>query len=376
MNNQPNVGDVISFAWLKTKQILFPIQFKRWLKIFFIVWLAGQAGGFNFNIPNLPERKEEVAEEQTVGERATDEPTEESEQGTGTGTQSGEELDDTTGIPQTAPTTQPETGVTDETQVPPIPLGVWFVLIPLALAVGLLFAWLSARFNFILLELMQNRDVLLKTSFRIHKLAGNSYFLWALCFGLVAIVSTLAIVLLIGLSATFLKALLWLTVPLALALIIALVIIGVLVMDFVLPIMYQDKIRCMEACRKFLALKPAVGSVAIYFVVKIALGIVAMIIAFIVAFVTALAFIILGILIGVLGALLAAAVTFLKPVLIVLGILLLIPVVLAMLILIGIILLPIPIFFRAFALAYLAKLISQYDLLGFSPPTSDGPLAA
>lgn len=377
MNGQPNVGDIISFAWLKTKHILFPIQFKRWLKIFFIVWLAGQTGGFgNFNVPDLPEEKEEAVVEQTGGEQISDETTEDLAQSPATVTQGEESIDETSGIPQTAPTAEGETAPTEEDEIPNVPVGVWLVLIPLVLASVLSFMWLSARFNFILLDLMQNREVGIKASFQNHKLIGNSYFLWALCYTVVVIGSVLAMVVLIALLAASVKLLLWLAIPLLILLIFAVVVIGVLVVDFVLPIMYQDKIRCMEACRKFLSLKPAKGQIAIYFLMKIALGVASTIIAFIVGFVVALAFIILALLIGVPGVLLATAVTSLKTVLTVVGIILLIPAILAMIVLIGMITLPIPIFFRAFALAYLAKLIPQYDLLGFFPPTSDGPLAA
>ena len=44
-------GRIIQMTWLKTSEILLkPVAFKKWLMLGIIILLAGQMGGFNFNL--------------------------------------------------------------------------------------------------------------------------------------------------------------------------------------------------------------------------------------------------------------------------------------------------------------------------------------
>src|SRR3989338_10233114 len=78
----PSISSLLSFSWNKTKELLFPFNFKRWLKILFIVWLAGQVGGGGFNLPNpgdmdfaksLPGGTQETAQEEQIQPSGGDE---------------------------------------------------------------------------------------------------------------------------------------------------------------------------------------------------------------------------------------------------------------------------------------------------------------
>jgi hypothetical protein len=364
----PSIGSLLRFSWAKTKELLFPFNFKRWLKILFIVWLSGQAAGFGGNNFNFPARRPAVQPAQQEETQAIQKSPVQTSQ---VGLSEGAEFQ---GIPasdrffdsaenQTVESAQ-------ENQQPPLSPAVIILIVLIAIPVALLFAWLSARFNFILLDLLVNRDVRIGESFRVHKMLGNSYFLWSLAFGLIAIGIFLVLTLIFAFAVAFAKVLLWLLIPVFILLVLALAVIGVSIIDFVVPTMYRDKIKTMAACKKLISFKPNWKEIGIYILLKIALGIAAGIIALIVAVAVALVVGIAALVIGIPGGLLAGALPFLKPILIGAGVLLLIAGVLALLVLIGLATLPIPIFFRAFALSYLFRLFPDYNLLGVSPSNS------
>jgi len=339
---------------VKTKQILLPFQFKRWLKILLIVWIAGQAAGFggNFN----PARRFQQAQDQTSEQLQT--PAAQTTQ------PQQAFLDDITGIPQ-APAAGAAGAVSEPVSQSPLEnlspiMSLALILIVLVLAI--LFMWLSARFNFIFLDLVVTGDVRLGESFRAQRVLGNSYFRWMLGYLAVMIGGMILFVLPI----VFVGSLALLMVPLFILFMVAAIAVGVFVLDFVIPIMYREQIRCMEACRKFLSFKVPFGSLALYLLVKIGFGILSAIIAALAALIVGVLLVIVALTIAIPGGFIAGAVAFLKPLLTVLGVILLVVSIFTMVIVIGFILLPIPLFFRAFALTYLTRLIPDYDLLGFS----------
>ena len=365
MNGSPSIGSLLSFSWAKTKELLFPFNFKRWIRILFIVWLSGQAAGLGGG--NMPGRRPTAPppqEEQT-------QPVQSTAQVGQTQVAEGEEPQTNTTVTQEPADIQEGTETEAETpERPPLNPAVIVALILVMIPIILFFSWLSARFNFILLDLLVNRDVKIRESFRAHKAIGNSYFLWSLAFGLIAIGTFVVVALTMALAATGAKVLLWLLIPLFVLLILALVIAGVALIDFVVPIMYRDGIKTMDACKKFLSFKPSWGRIAIYILLKMGLGIAAAIIAFVAVLVIGLAFLIAALVIGIPAGLIAAALPFLKPVFIGLGIVDLMAGILALIVLVGLVTLPIPIFFRAFALSYLFKLFPDYNLLGFASSAS------
>jgi len=362
LSEQPSISSLIGFSWLKAKEILFPFNFKRWLKILLIVWLAGQAanglgGGGNYSMPEqaLPAGETEEGEQATQPTVATQQSVPQTQRN---------DLDDTTGIPQGFPGAQ-SLGAATETEedgLPPLPTGLMIALIPVFLILALTLAWLSARFNFLLLEFMVTRDILFKKSFQAHRAEGNSYFRWLLCFiGL----SFLALVLFI-VPSFFIKPLIWLSLVLVLLLGLSASVISILVVDFVLPIMYQDKISCMEACRKLLGQKPNASSLLLYLVVKIGLGILSGIVVMVIGVAVAVIIFVVGLVLGAGANALSDAIPILQSILPAVSAIFILFGIGVALVVIGLLTLPIPIFFRAFALSYLTRIDPSYNLLGFS----------
>ena len=110
----------------------------------------------------------------------------------------------------------------------------------------------------------------------------------------------------------------------------------------------------------------------IYLLLKLGFGIVAGIITSIVVVIAGIVGLIVGLLFMVPGAFIAKAIPLFQPLLIGMGVGVLFVGILALVILVGLVTLPIPIFFKAFALTYLVRLIPEYNLLKFFPPSSDG----
>jgi hypothetical protein len=346
---------------VKTKDILLPFEFKRWVKVLFIVWLAGHMAGIGG--PNLnPAKNQKTPSRQP---QSIVLPSSQLAPKSDPAIQTGTPTADNT--PATAPSSvgSQETQKSSEPQKTlPIFLIVLAVFSVLLFAVSMM--CLAARFNFILLDVVTSRNVSIREAFGRHKLLGNSYFLWSLVFGAVI----LFCLTLMALSIVFLAGIRFILVPLELIVLIPAVIIlacvSVLIADFILPVMYQDQIKFFPAIKKFLASGIKTNSILKYLLIKMGLGI--------------LAFILLGIIgvvVGAISALLLLAIlvpiNFLASVKIFAAILAGISVTsifVAAFLLIGFLSLPVSIFFRVFELTYLASLIPSYNLLHFSPETA------
>ncbi|OGW76919.1 MAG: hypothetical protein A3J52_00655 [Omnitrophica bacterium RIFCSPHIGHO2_02_FULL_49_9] len=386
MNPNPKVGDIIDFSWSKTKEILFPFELKRWARILVITWLAGQASGLggNFNLPRRPSEKtvEPTRQVQTAAPtaryRPTERPTGARPNGaaptapapsTPSAQPQSEAVDDTVGIPQAPlPETSPKDTLNESflpalPAAPPIQPGWWLFLIPLLIGFVIFFTWISARFNFIFLEAMTQREVKIRESFRAYKSLGNSYFAFSLC-----LIGFIALVILVSIAlASAFRPALWLSMAILFILLVVVGIVGTLVSDFVLPVMLQDRASCFGSCQKFLSLKPRAGQLVWYVLLKIALGIVASLIAIVVSLGVGLIVVVAASLVALPGALIVRSFPFLQPLFMLFGILLVILAVIALVVFLGLILLPIPVFFRALALTYLAGMFPDYNLLGFAP---------
>jgi hypothetical protein len=378
LDPKPSVSNILHFSWSKTKELLLPFEFKRWIKIFVIVMLAGSGGGNfnggNFNPPGqTPETQEEVtqapATQSTAQSPLQDQLSQLPPQG--------HALDDVQGIPQQAAqarsgqdTIVPQ-GLDEGNQSPfnldqvPMPLLVFVIV--LLIFLGILWMWLSSRFNFILLDFMKTRELSIRKSFSERRTLGNSYFKWSLGF----LALTIGIGFLLMIPIVIGPALLIVSIPLVTVLGVVAAVIGTCVPDFVLPIMYQDQRLCMDSCKRFLSLKPGIGPIALYLLLKIGLGIAAAIVSMIVALLIFLAILIVGLMIGLLGNGLIAMIPALKGLLTVLGVIFLILGTLCALIAIGVATLPIPIFFRALSITYLVRLLPDYNLFGFSSPGTE-----
>ena len=355
----------MSFAWQKTKEILFPFEPKRWLKIFLVVWLAGHAAGLGGNL-NTPRRNQPApATDQTV-RTAPNAP------------QGFQGLQRATGQPNrqgvfSEPQTQDRSAGEQALENIPPELRTWisilFILfIVVVLPIALFFAWLSARFNFIFLELITQRDVRVKEAFRKYKRLGNSYFKWMVGFGLSSMVGLLSGAALIAFSVWAAKWFLLIIIPFLIFLIGVLGIIMMLVHDFVLPMMYQDGSQILETVKKFISSKPSWKDLIVYALLKLGFGILSGLLVLFVSFLVGAGALLVGLLIGFAGSFLAGILSFLKPLFFLAGILLFLLTIFIVIILIGLITLPIPVFFRTLALAYFPRIIKSYNLLAI--PTS------
>ena len=350
--SEPSVGSLINLSWCKTKEILLPFEFKRWLKILLIVWLAGQGAGGNFSLPNRPRSfpSQKQAQVQPVSPEASSAAT--------TETISAQSLETAP-----SPTLTPQEKAKEAFKK----LGPWlFVLIVIFIVLALLFMWLSARFQFIFLELVIRRDISIGESFRKFGAHGNSFFLWS--WGFIGVF--LAGSLLCFLPAILFRQAAWLflSLPLFVIFLLAAAVLGVVVSDFVAPMMYQDGLKTMGALNKFFVLKPKTSDLFVYFLLKIGLGVLAGVLTFVIMLVVGLAILLVGLLALLLGVVLVKIFPFLKVSLLVLGV---ITGIVLFALSFGLATLFVPIFFRIFSLGFLARLIPEYNLLHI-PLTDSG----
>jgi hypothetical protein len=158
-------------------------------------------------------------------------------------------------------------------------------LVILGIAFWILLIWLSSRGRFMFLENVVRNRPAVKKPWREFLVQGNSLFAFRVVFG---ILSFLAATLLAGIVALMLvpsfqaKEL----DPLGIAgivtgalgficFILAMIVITVLLEDFVIPIMFVRRCRCVEAWREFRAVSAGHGlTIFVYFLFKILLGIV------------------------------------------------------------------------------------------------------
>ncbi len=141
----------------------------------------------------------------------------------------------------------------------------WAMLICIGLCllfvIGLIFAWLSSRGKFMFLDNVVRSQAKVSESWREYKREGNSFFLWSFALGLIVLATIIAYVTYCFMSFQALyektgssQALLFPAI-LAGAGFIAIAILGnffsVLLRDFIVPIMYRDRISTIEAIQKF-----------------------------------------------------------------------------------------------------------------------------
>ena len=244
----------------------------------------------------------------------------------------------------------------------------------MGISFAIFFMWLSCRFNFILLDTIVTGNTAIRGPFREHREIGNSYFKWSLAFfgillGAVLILGVLGIVL-FGVVKGHIG---WIILAgilaglLLLAFFLGMMVIAATMENLVLPIMYREKIPAMSALNQFLEIETfAFGKVFQYLLVIFGLGIVASIAQGLVSILMGLAGLVAGGIVIIPGIFLVQALPLLKFPLIILGAFVVIAILLAVIVGIGMVMLPVAIFFRAFALAYLTRLYPACDLLEFS----------
>ena len=383
MENQPSIGDMIRFSWAKSREILFPFDLSRWFKILIIVWLAGagvQGCSANFRLPVKARTPSSTVHATRPSPMVTSQTT--------------SAVSSSAGAPGTSVSAQAQASVQMPAQggkkiwpLTPAPASKvnykkWAVFIVPAVILGLalmfVFMWLTSRFNFILLDVILKKNVAIKEPFREHRELGNSFFEWRLVF----IGISLGVFLLIGLIMVALIAAFKgnavmagvsgiVGVLLVIAALIAMVFVGSVAGHFVTAIMYREKIPLMDALNRFLDAETfTFGKVFQYILVICGLGILAMIVQSIVGILAGIAGLIAGGIVVVPGLFLIKALPLLKFPLIFLGIFLVVAIIFALIVAVAMVMLPVAIFFRVFALAYLTRLHPDCDLLEFTSPKS------
>lgn len=248
-----------------------------------------------------------------------------------------------------------------------------FAILVLALGLWVVLLWLFCRFNFVLLDAVTMREMKIGESFRRHREIGNAYFKWGMVFFVVSIGAILAIALAVSLAFKITKGNLALGPSagivgglLIVVLALAVIVISMLVRDFVCPMMYREKISVMSALNRCVRSKTfSFGNILKYILIILGLGIVAGFAQAIVAVVAAIGGLIVGGIVAAPGLFLIKAVPFLKVPLLIGGILLGVGLVFSIIVVIGMIMLPVSIFFRMFALTFLTRVCPDCDLLGF-----------
>jgi hypothetical protein len=305
MNPQPiSVTLPVGQAIDRVKQILFrPFDLGKWFVIGFCAWLAclGQGGGYNFHTPG---GNRGGADFRRMAEHARD--------------------------------------YVQENLVWIVPVGI--AVIVLALALGVLLAWLRSRGEFMFLHCVVRNTAQVAEPWRAFAREGNSLFCVRLVLMLMGIVTVWPVLILCGIriyrmyfdTGWNLHGIVY-CAGLGLALMLVgtvLAIIGKFTSDFVVPIMFLRRKPCVETWREFGRLLAACpGNFVLYVLFQIVL---------------AVAVVILVILAVVVTCCIA-------------GCVLLLPYVGTVL------LLPVLVFKRAYSLHYLAQYGSSYDVFAPAP---------
>jgi hypothetical protein len=155
-------------------------------------------------------------------------------------------------------------------------LSVSALVLVLVLAVVVVFLWLQSRGNFMFLDNVLNNRAMVSEPWRQFRGKGNSLFRWRLIYGIIV---SLAVIVLLALGAALVWPMIrdeafdpssipWLIV-LALAFtaeILVVSYIGIMLANFVIPLMHRYEVTASQAWRMFLALHASrPGSFVLFF---------------------------------------------------------------------------------------------------------------
>ena len=365
-----NFPEIIAASWEWTRTILFrPFQIKKWLVLGFIALLAGQFtyGANSRGNINLPK--------QDSGQPA---------------------IEETTEADRAAPAES----------VMPDPLGKFFtpiekatdfnrwsffketnkaVIIFIIVFLFFIFTWLYSRFSFIFLEAIVKNDASVKMPFHENKSAGNSYFLWNVIIALIgsAFVGLLGLAGYLSLSRIGIFSqgikpgagrIILAVLPVLLTFIVFVIIavlLNFVVRNFILPVMYKDKVGILKAWPPVLSiLKEHKGSVSLYLLIKVGLFIAAAFLAGLAGMVISIGLILpAGSMAGMAFLGYKIMPDFLHPAYLGLLVVIGLPLLLAAGFCFNCLFLPLPVFFQTFNLKFLARIEERYDL--FNMPTAE-----
>lgn len=233
---------ISSLEWTST--VLFrPFRLKKWLILGFVAFMAGYlGGGGNFRLPNLPmgeHRKADAAPSIYTVVRSP------------------------------ALQHSPEDSSVSESEMlaeffKKLPVWVFVVSGALLLAFIVLFNWLGARFSFIFIDNVVASRACVRKPFKEYRAIGNSLFLFNMAYTLIFL-SLLAIIISLGLlhlrglgvftqpENVGIKKIILSLLPYGFGLLVFFILAGLLglfLREFVLLIMFKEKIRVLAAWAK------------------------------------------------------------------------------------------------------------------------------
>ncbi|MFH1453099.1 MAG: hypothetical protein ABIH00_03865 [Armatimonadota bacterium] len=271
-----HVFDSFSRAFKHTAGILFkPFRLSKWLKLGFIsLFICGGGFSFNFNIPVNWNQDKDKLYYNPAG--------------------SCDDMHWGTIKTQVA-------NILNDPDKLAVLIGLAVIGILVILALTLLFIWLKSVMNFVFLDNIIKNCAFIKEPFHRLKSKGGSLFLWLLGFGSIVLffVFILASVIILNIhfysqshnSQNMLWILLYSIILLFVMLFMA--IIGIITMDFILPVMYAEDIKILAAWKKFMSrTKGNILNFVIYLFLKLIISICQGIISI---FALLICFIVLGI---------------------------------------------------------------------------------
>ncbi len=368
----------VSEAITKTAQILFkPFSWRKWVKLIFIGWLAGAlSGGMNYSGWDKPLKPSKPAVQQTAPASTTQQATVASPSEPDVQEKAKQEL-----AKQYEKKYWFENSLLKSSQAEKKTMPAWYLaavvwpiiitIVLLILALMWFFMWLSSRFFFAWYHAVKTDEVVIGASFSRYAESADSLMLFyisatalSLCyFGAILFPAGYAIFQVYRISphlmtnAFFLMSNFWPFIALAVFSTIILMIIYTLVADFIGPIMAEEKVYFMEACRLWMPIyKQNRSHVWRYFGMKILASVVGSCLTMALTVPV------------ILMVLLAALILFLPPYLVVMvwlkakllfwivAILLGVPFFMVMIILLCACALPVSVFMRAYSLSFLGRL--------------------
>ena len=253
--SQVSVLEPVGQAVEKTKAILFkPFDLNKWFVIGFCAWLAGIAGGgFNFRLPGSCNRG-----------------------GGGWNNEAAVVVKDFVMINLVW-------------IIPVAVIGVMFLI-----AMGILFAWLSSRGKFMFLHCVAENKAEIKTPWRQFERPANNLFIFRIIAGLIcfAVFAVIGGLMVLGLWAgtSFIRPAAGIIAGVGMISFVSVILVVAIVLsifykftyDFVVPIMYLRRCKCLESWKEFLGLlsvnkKAFVLYILFQIVLSLAIGMIALV---------------------------------------------------------------------------------------------------
>lgn len=341
-------GEIISSAIEWTKTVLFrPFNLKKWLILTFVALLAGALNfSCNFNLPSGSSSKEKKAQ-----------------------------LSNKSQVTQSQ---DAQSAVNPTTPRKPLNKTFIIIIVFLIIVFVIVSLWLGARFHFIFLDNVVTNNAAVKIPFRQYWEIGNSLFKFQLIMTVI-LLSALAALFFIfvaplinsGFGADKIMPIIMRIGPgliLFFLLIMVFSIVGLAVNDFIIVIMFKEKIKFSAAFKNFMALFSAYKSEFIlYLFVRWGINICASLIAMVLMLAGLIVLLIPGIILaGLCYLIFKITPVSIYPLYFILLTCFLAIVIPAAIYALWCINLPLAVFLRTFSLKFISRLDSRYNLFTYN----------